>query len=162
MLTGARCFVLDFEYATRKDKTKKLKRIWVVFPDKSTGSVLREDSKRKGITNENPLAVPISEIKATFEIPKIKIKVSRSQFPMVLCFCMTSYKSQGQTLQALIVDFKEAISKHGHFYVGVNRVRSIEGVFVRNFSPSQIQCREYVKKKLQILRRNRKYKFSKT
>ena len=71
----------DFEYATRKDKTKKLKRIWVVFPDKSTGSVLREDSKRKGITNENPLAVPISEIKATFEIPKIKIKVSRSQFP---------------------------------------------------------------------------------
>ena len=24
----------NFEYATRKDKTKKLKRIWVVFPDK--------------------------------------------------------------------------------------------------------------------------------
>ena len=81
---------------------------------------------------------------------------------MVLCFCMTSYKSQGQTLQAVIVDFKEAISKHGHFYVGATRVRSIECVFVRNFSPSQIQCIEDVKKELQILRRNRKYKFSKT
>ena len=53
----------------------------MVFPDKSTGSFLREDSKRKGITNENPLAVPISEIKTTFEIPKIRIKVSRSQVP---------------------------------------------------------------------------------
>ena len=98
-----------------------------MFPDKSTGSLLREDSKRKGITNENPLAVPISEIKTTFEIPKIRIKVSRSQFPMVLCFCMTSYKSQGQTLQAVIVDFKETISRHGHFYVAVTRVKSTEG-----------------------------------
>lgn len=134
----------------------------MVFPDKSTGSLLREDSKRKGITNENPLAVPISEIKTTFEIPKIRIKVSRSQFPMVLCFCMTSYKSQGQTLQAVIVDFKETISRHGHFYVAVTRVKSTEGLFVRNFAQSQIQCREDVKKELQILRRNRKYKFSKT
>ena len=134
----------------------------MVFPDKSTGSLLREDSKRKGITNENPLAVPISEIQATFEIPKIRIKVKRSQFPMVLCFCMTSYKSQGQTLQAVIVDFKEAISKHGHFYVGVTRVRSIEGLFVRNFMFSQIKCREDVKKQMQALRRNKKYLFSKT
>ena len=140
----------------------KLKRIWVIFPDLKTGSLLREDNKRKGIIHENHQAVPISEIKGTFEIPKIKIKVSRSQFPMEVCFCMTSYKSQGQTLQAVIVDFKDAISKHGHFYVGVTRVKSSEGLFIRNFTPSQIQCREDVKKELQILRRNKKYNFSKT
>ena len=125
----------------------KLKRIWVIFPDLKTGSLLREDNKRKGIIHENHQAVPISEIKGTFEIPKIKIKVSRSQFPMEVCFCMTSYKSQGQTLQAVIVDFKDAISKHGHFYVGVTRVKSSEGLFIRNFTPSQIQCREDVKKR---------------
>lgn len=133
-----------------------------MFPDKSTGSLLREDSKRKGITNENPFAVPISEIKATFEIPRIRIKVNRTQFPVVLCFCMTSYKSQGQTLQAVILDFKQAIAKHGHFYVGITRVKGTEGLFIRNFNPRQIQCREDVKKELQILRRNRTYKFSKT
>lgn len=81
---------------------------------------------------------------------------------MVLCFCMTSYKSQGQTLQATILDFKDAISKHGHFYVGVTRVRNSEGLFIRNFAPSQIQCRDDVKRELQILRRNKKYVFSKT
>lgn len=124
--------------------------------------MLREDCKRKGITNENPFAVPISEVQATFEIPRIKLKVKRSQFPMVLCFCMTSYKSQGQTLQATILDFKDAISKHGHFYVGVTRVRNSEGLFIRNFAPSQIQCRDDVKRELQILRRNKKYVFSKT
>ena len=137
-----------------------------MFPDASTGSLLREDSKREGkyniVPNQNPLAVPISQIKVIFEIPRIKIKVSRTQFPMVLCFCMTSYKSQGQTLQSVILDFKEASAKHVHFYVGATRVRSAEGLYVKNFSPSQIQCREDVKKELQILRKNKQYKFSKT
>ena len=162
-MNGARGFVHSFEYDKRKGKTEKLKRIWVEFPNKATGSFLREDMKRIGITNkENPLAVPITEIKLTFEIPRIKIKVTRSQFPMVLCFCMTSYKSQGQTLQSAILDFKEAMSKHGTFYVGATRVRTSEGLFVRNFSTSQIMCREDVKKELQILQKTRKYKFSKT
>lgn len=75
---------------------------------------------------------------------------------------MTSYKSQGQTLQAVIVDYKDAIAKHGHFYVGVTRVRSAEGLFVRNFAPSQIQCRDDVIRELQILRKNKPYTFSKT
>jgi hypothetical protein len=162
-VNGARGFVHSFEYDTKKGKTEKLKRIWVCFPNKATGSFLREDMKRKGITNkENPLAVPISEIKLTFEIPRIKIKVTRSQFLMVICLCMTSYKSQGQTLQSAILDFKEAMSKHGTFYVGATRVRTSEGLFVRNFSTSQIMCREDVKKELKILQKNRKYTFSKT
>ena len=162
-MNGARGFVDSFEYVKRKDDSKKLIRIWVQFPDKKTGSLLREDSKMKKIINkQNELAVPISEIKATFEIPRIKLKVYRAQFPMVLCFCMTSYKSQGQTLLASIVDFKEAVAKHGHFYVGVTRVKTSQGLFIRNFSRSQIQCREDVKKELQILRRNKPYRFSKT
>ena len=134
----------------------------MVFPSASTGSLLREDSKRKGITNEHRLAVPISAITANFELQKLRIKCSRSQFPMVLCFCMTSYKSQGQTLDNSILDFKDAISKHGLFYVGITRVRSAAGIFVRNFAPSQVQCREDVKKELKILQRNKQYQFSKT
>ena len=145
-----------------KTNIKRLKRIWVVFPDAATGSLLREDSKRKGITNKNPLAVPISEIKASFEIPRIRMKVTRTQFPMVLCFCMTSYKSQGQTLDAVILDFKDAIAKHGHFYVGVTRVRNSDGLFVRNFKPSQVLCREDVKLQMKLLRKTRQYTFSKT
>ena len=162
-MNGARAFVQSFEYDKRKGKTERLKRIWVQFPNKATGCLLREDMKREGITNEeNPLAVPISEIKLTFEIPRIKIKVTRCQFPMVLCFCMTSYKSQGQTLQSAILDFKDAMSKHGTFYVGATRVRTSEGLFVRNFAASQITCREDVKTELKILKHTRKYTFSKT
>ena len=162
IVNGARCYTQAFEYAKKKDKTEKLIRIWVVFPNASTGSLLREDSKRKGITNEHCLAVPIATITATFEIRQTRMKCTRSQFPLVLCFCMTSYKSQGQTLDNSILDFKDAICKHGHFYVGITRVRSAEGIFIRNFSPSQVQCREDVKKELAILQRNKQYQFSKT
>lgn len=162
-MNGARAFVVSFEYEKRKDGSTKLKRIWVRFPDDKTGSLLREDNRMKGIIcQENKMAVPISEIRAVFQIPRIKIKVRRTQFPMVLCYCMTSYKSQGQTLLASIIDFKEASAKHGHFYVGVTRVRTSQGLFIRNFSRSQIQCREDVKKELHILRRNKPYRFSKT
>ena len=140
-MNGARAFVVSFEYEKRKDGSTKLKRIWVRFPDDKTGSLLREDNRMKGIIcQENKMAVPISEIRAVFQIPRIKIKVRRTQFPMVLCYCMTSYKSQGQTLLASIIDFKEASAKHGHFYVGVTRVRTSQGLFIRNFSRSQIQC----------------------
>ena len=41
IVNGARAFVEGFEYDTRKDKTQKLVRIWVVFPDASTESLLR-------------------------------------------------------------------------------------------------------------------------
>ena len=75
---------------------------------------------------------------------------------------MTSYKSQGQTLQCAILDYHNGISKHGHFYVGATRVRSADALFVRNFVPSQIQCRDDVKRELQILRKNKPYTFSKT
>ena len=47
-------------------------------------------------------------------------------------------------------------------YLGVTRVRNAEGIFVRNFAPSQIKCRDDVKRELQILRRNKQYTFSKT
>ena len=162
IVNGARCFIEDFEFLTTKTNTLRLKRVWVIFPDAATGSLLREDSKRKGITNNNPLAVPISEIKASFYIPRIKQKVTRTQFPIVLCFCMTSYKSQGQTLDAVIVDFQDAIAKHGHFYVGITRVRNSDGLFVRNFKPSQVLCRDDVKTQMKLLRRNKNYNFSKT
>ena len=162
IVNGARCFIEDFEFVRTKTNIQRLKRIWVVFPDAATGSLLREDSKRKGITNKNPMAVPISEIKASFEIPRIRMKVTRTQFPIVLCFCMTSYKSQGQTLDAVILDFKDAIAKHGHFYVGVTRVRNSDGLFVRNFKPSQVLCRDDVKLQMKLLRKTRHYIFSKT
>ena len=60
---------------------------------------------------------------------------------------------------ASILDFKDAIAKHGLFYVGITRVKSSEGIFIRNFSPSQIKCRDDVKLELKILRRNKTYNF---
>ena len=159
IVNGARAFIEDYEL---EDGTRKDKIIWVLFPDKETGSILRDEKRKKGIKHTNKLAVPIMEVKKTFQVRGTNIKATRKQFPLVLCFCMTSYKSQGQTLEAVIMDFKNSLTKHGQFYVAMTRVRSGEGLFVRNFDPSQILCRNDVKKELKILRTNRQYIFYKT
>ena len=159
IVNGARGYIVDYELV---DVPEKNKIIWVLFPDKETGSYLRDDMRKKGIKHRNELAVPIEEVKKQFQVRGTNIKVRRKQFPMVLCFCMTSYKSQGQTLEAVILDYKNCVSKHGQFYVGMTRVRSSEGLFVRNFDPSQIFCRNDVKRELKILRTSRQYVFYKT
>ena len=156
IVNGQRGYIEDLQFEIKKDQ-EKLKVIWVIFPDKDTGKLLRESMKRKGIRNTNELAVPITEVKKTFQIRGTNIKATRTQFPLVLCFCMTSYKSQGQTLMAVILDYKNAVAKHGQFYVGMTRIRSAAGLFVRNFEPSQVLCRNDVKKELSILKNTRKY-----
>ena len=156
IVNGQRGYIDHLEFEN-KDNQTRLKVIWVIFPDKETGKLLRETMRRKGIRNTNELAVPITEVKQTFQIRGTNIKATRTQFPMVLCFCMTSYKSQGQTLMAVILDYKDSIPKHGQFYVGMTRIRSAEGLFVRNFEPSQVLCRNDVKKELSILKNTRQY-----
>jgi hypothetical protein len=46
----------------------------------------------------------------------------RMQFPVKVCFAMTIYKSQGQTLKIAGIDVNEDCFSHGHFYVACSRV----------------------------------------
>merc|ERR1712002_1021554 len=75
---------------------------------------------------------------------------------------MTSYKSQGQTLEAVILDYKNCKPKHGQFYVGMTCVRNSSGLFVRNFERSQIVCRNDVKRELSMLKHTKQYMMFKT
>ena len=151
IVNGARAHILDFEFNV-KNGEKKLKIIWILFPEKEKGSLLREHMKRQGITHSNKDAVPILTIKKTFRVKGSGTKVTRKMFPLVVCFCMTSYKSQGQTLTAVIIDYQNSMVKHGQFYVAITRVRNKEGLFIRNFDPSQIYCREDVIREIKRLK----------
>ena len=159
IVNGARGFIEGLEFTTRKDGTKRLNIIWVVFPEKETGALLRDAMKAKGIKHNNSKAVPIMQMSKSFQIKGTNTKAKRKQFPLVICFCMTSYKSQGQTLEAVILDYLNCRGKHGQFYVGMTRIRNGDGLFVRNFHPSQIHCRRDVITEIRRLVTARKYKF---
>src|SRR5690606_8763146 len=55
-------------------------------------------------------------------------EVMRTQFPLRLAYCMTYNKSQGQELQAVLVDLRNPPFTHGHLYVALSRVRHRDGI----------------------------------
>ena len=50
------------------------------------------------------------------------------QFPLKLCYGVTSHKSQGQTLKKAAIYIGKPIPGHGCFYTACSRVRTIEGI----------------------------------
>jgi hypothetical protein len=53
---------------------------------------------------------------------KAKVSFYRHQFPVVSCFAMTINKSQGQTLEKVVLMLKSQVFAHGQLYVGLSRV----------------------------------------
>jgi len=54
--------------------------------------------------------------------------LQRTQFPVRLCFAMMVNKSQGQTLEKVGVDLRSPAFTHGHLYVALSRVTSLDGL----------------------------------
>ena len=56
------------------------------------------------------------------EIPRMKAKLQRKQFPLQLAYAMTYNKSQGKTLGRVVVDLRKPPFAHGMLYVVTSRV----------------------------------------
>ena len=61
--------------------------------------------------------------------PAQKVRVSRTQLPLLPAYCYTDYKSQGRSLDKAVVDPLTAQSLQG-LYVMLSRVRSLDGLTV--------------------------------
>jgi ATP-dependent DNA helicase PIF1 len=67
-----------------------------------------------------------------------KVVAYRRQFPFKLAFALTVHKSQGSTIDLLIVDLKGAFSP-GQAYVAISRGTSLENMRVLNFAPHTVK-----------------------
>jgi ATP-dependent DNA helicase PIF1 len=61
-----------------------------------------------------------------------------SQIPLVLAWCVTIHKSQGTTLDYVVVDIGTSIFGEGQAYVALSRVKSGEGLLISGISPKSI------------------------
>lgn len=62
-----------------------------------------------------------------------------TQLPLTLAWALTIHKSQGSTLTLARVNFKN-IFEYGQIYVGLSRVQSLEGLYIRNLDFNVIKA----------------------
>ena len=94
--------------------------------------------------NENSIEIKFDNSE-TASIPRHKFEyyyndrvvAERMQYPLRLAYGITIHKSQGMTLDKLVVDCSR-IFERGQAYVAMSRVKTLEGLFIKNFEPEKV------------------------
>lgn len=90
--------------------------------------------------------------KHTFEAYRDgEVVVSREQYPLRLAYGITIHKSQGMTLDKLIVDCN-SIFECGQMYVALSRIKSLDGLYLKSFNPKKVWANEEVLRFYQSVR----------
>ena len=66
------------------------------------------------------------------------------QVPLRLAWAFTIHKSQGVTLDLAQIDLGSNIFEYGQSYVGLSRMRSLEGLYLTGFNPNKIKTNPIV------------------
>ena len=69
---------------------------------------------------------------------------------------------QGETLQAIIADFRDGYIIPGSFYVAITRIKEGKNLFLREFHRGYVKVSSDVNDKIADMRKNRQYVFAKT
>ena len=94
----------------------------ILFDDKTVGRQTR------GTAEHTPTT--IRPATARFNGKEGGIQFERYQYPVVLAWAVTIHKVQGISLDKAVIDLGSTIFDHGHAYVALSRVRSLQGVML--------------------------------
>ena len=134
--------------------TGKMNVILVAFDSQHVGQETRCTSIYHTL-HQN--AVPIHLTQATFTIDKkTSFQATRTQFPLTLAWAVTIHKCQGLTLPEIVIDMTPSKGKFrpGEAYVAFSRVRTLETLYIINYTRNQICVSEHVEKEMKRLRKN--------
>ncbi|XP_029157812.1 uncharacterized protein LOC114930228 [Nylanderia fulva] len=108
-------------------------------------SIVREtstdDVEKIKLLLPSGLEYEIERVTAKFQVLD-RAYVIRKQFPLSLSYGITIHKSQGLSLQSVVMDIGNSVFSCGQIYVALSRVTSLEGVHLINFDPSAVIANE--------------------
>ena len=124
LVNGAMGYVDRFEFAV--DDPLLLQYINVKFDDPEVGRVFQDST----------CAIPIERISQEFYYNGRVI--IREQFPLQPCWACTIHKVQGASLKRAVISIGEDVFERGMAYVALSRVCSLQGLFLKSFSPAKV------------------------
>ena len=65
--------------------------------------------------------------------------IMKTQIPLIHAWAITIHKSQGMTLDYVITDIGNDIFEYGQIYVVLSRVKSLDGLFLKNINFDKIK-----------------------
>ena len=72
---------------------------------------------------------------------------------MTLCYAVTAHKSQGQTLEAVLIDFSDGCRiNNGSFYTAMSSVKCGTNLQLKDFKKEYIKANPEVEKKMEAMR----------
>jgi hypothetical protein len=89
---------------------------------------------------------PIHPLSRQFQVGRNQSsQVLRKQFPLRQSAAKTIHRCQGDTLDQVVVDFTTTRKDAHTHYVGLSRVKTIDGLFILNLCEKKIHVSETVK-----------------
>ena len=66
--------------------------------------------------------------------------VMRCQIPLILAYAITTHKCQGSTLDSAYIDIGSSIFEYGQAYVALSRVKSLDALYLHDYSRKAIRA----------------------
>jgi len=159
LVNGAGGIVKFFELTSSNNTAAGT--VWIMFDDSNVGKQTRADSRALYTQHINPHWTPIQPLSRQFQVGKSNsAQVLRKQFPLRLSAAKTIHRSQGDTLDQVVVDFTSSRTEPHSHYVGLSRVRTLQGLYILNLCANKIHVSEKVKQEMAVLRSDRKMSVS--
>lgn len=71
--------------------------------------------------------------------------IAVGQIPLMLAWSVTIHKTQGATIDMGEIDIGNNIFEYGQTYVALSRIKSLEGLYLKEFNPSKIKANPKVR-----------------
>ena len=111
----------------------------------SRGVVIGFQKDPKRLTGQLPLIKFANGMQRLIEWEPFKVMLGqkpiscRTQLPLALGWAITFHRAQGMTLDRAEVTLAQCF-EHGQIYVGLSRVRTLEGLSILSFNPAKVKA----------------------
>jgi len=130
--------------------------IWMQFDEVIVGKQTRIDNKSLYSRDVDAGWTPIHPLTRQFQVGRSQTnQVLRKQFPLRQSSAKTIHRCQGDTLTEVVVDFKTSRRDAHTHYVGLSRVKSLDGLHVLNLCEDKIHIDQNVIQEMSVLRTDR-------